>query len=725
MAETDNTLHLAVTMAGAVSAGSYTGGVMDYLLEALEAWEKAKKAGDVTVPTHQVCIDLLNGTSAGGMTAIIAGVALQSTIEPVSPGNEAAKATNKLYRSWVELTGDDNILPMLLKNDDIKDDLVPSLLNSTFIETIADRVVTKTTDPPPARPYIAPELEVMVTLSNLLGIQYKVFFGPDEQDAYVACNHLDFGHFVFSNRPYSGDGRIPVSLSRAEDCALLRACAMATGAFPVGLAARTVERKLKFIQDDPSINLNSRNSKTIPGDLSDPYTTVNVDGGLLNNEPFDRAEELFFERFGKGVLLEKLRAALDDTTPSPHNPLDRTVGLFAQGYGKDNLRLELNSATDTEKIMNSFFEQYGKDALRNELKKPEALRYTILMIDPFPSVDFNENALSVADAKDLTKEIETFVKDEDAQQRAYARLRTFLVTNRQLSPEQAEDVVKLVEPNMADTGKKAELTQRLQRSLAKRENPPKTYLKALIGPIFNTMRQQLMFKQEDIQASFDANDYSRFLVGPKRTRIIRDKSNNEINQKLSGSKAIACGSFGGFGGFVSKDFRDHDFYLGRLNCKRFLKRHFGVPVDSLASNPLFRDAYSAEALKFSYPDDYRKDAAGNALCMVPIIPIIDDVPENPIRWPSTTPETLSNDDLREKFKSRARGVLGSLLRPNNSFWLKKWLWRGGVWVALHIFDGKVADTVLELIEKDFTDHNLLAPTGDVSRDTPSQANLPA
>jgi hypothetical protein len=37
------TFHLGLTMAGAVSAGCYTAGVMDYLFEALDLWERAKK----------------------------------------------------------------------------------------------------------------------------------------------------------------------------------------------------------------------------------------------------------------------------------------------------------------------------------------------------------------------------------------------------------------------------------------------------------------------------------------------------------------------------------------------------------------------------------------------------------------------------------------------------------------------------------------------------------
>ena len=35
--------HIGISMAGAISAGAYTAGVMDYLLESLENWQKAKE----------------------------------------------------------------------------------------------------------------------------------------------------------------------------------------------------------------------------------------------------------------------------------------------------------------------------------------------------------------------------------------------------------------------------------------------------------------------------------------------------------------------------------------------------------------------------------------------------------------------------------------------------------------------------------------------------------
>src|SRR6478752_3432858 len=78
------TYHLGICMAGAISAGAYTAGVMDYLIETLDAWEEAKKSNDPSVPKHNVVIHLIGGASAGGITSIISAIALQGKHEPVT-----------------------------------------------------------------------------------------------------------------------------------------------------------------------------------------------------------------------------------------------------------------------------------------------------------------------------------------------------------------------------------------------------------------------------------------------------------------------------------------------------------------------------------------------------------------------------------------------------------------------------------------------------------------
>ena len=66
---------LGVTMAGAISAGAYSGGVFDMLFEVLEAWQQAKDAGE-DVPTHDVVVPVISGASAGSITGAIGLVAL-------------------------------------------------------------------------------------------------------------------------------------------------------------------------------------------------------------------------------------------------------------------------------------------------------------------------------------------------------------------------------------------------------------------------------------------------------------------------------------------------------------------------------------------------------------------------------------------------------------------------------------------------------------------------
>ena len=97
MAEETNAekvFELGICMAGAVSAGAYTAGAMDYLLEALDTWEQNRnKPG---VPTHKVVIKVIGGASAGGMTSCITTLALFEGFKFVDKDNPQG-AGNRLY----------------------------------------------------------------------------------------------------------------------------------------------------------------------------------------------------------------------------------------------------------------------------------------------------------------------------------------------------------------------------------------------------------------------------------------------------------------------------------------------------------------------------------------------------------------------------------------------------------------------------------------------------
>jgi len=108
-----NEYRLAINMAGAISAGAYAAGVLDFLMEALDEWQKEKTAFRAqlataapgasisnVVPLHDVRIDAFSGASAGGMCAAIASVMVQSDFQHIRTGDETG-TNNTFYESWV------------------------------------------------------------------------------------------------------------------------------------------------------------------------------------------------------------------------------------------------------------------------------------------------------------------------------------------------------------------------------------------------------------------------------------------------------------------------------------------------------------------------------------------------------------------------------------------------------------------------------------------------
>ena len=94
-------------MAGAISAGAYSAGVFDFLIQALEAWETARrdKAQAQDLPNHRVGIKVIAGASAGAMTGGLGVVSLASRIVPEPAADrEAGRAGLSLYASAVSTT---------------------------------------------------------------------------------------------------------------------------------------------------------------------------------------------------------------------------------------------------------------------------------------------------------------------------------------------------------------------------------------------------------------------------------------------------------------------------------------------------------------------------------------------------------------------------------------------------------------------------------------------
>ena len=102
---------IGLVLAGAVSAGTYSAGVMDFLIEAIDRWYAVKESevalnippAQRTAPTHDILLRAISGSSAGSMVAALAAVVLNEAPCAVDPARPPARTdkTNKLYSSWV------------------------------------------------------------------------------------------------------------------------------------------------------------------------------------------------------------------------------------------------------------------------------------------------------------------------------------------------------------------------------------------------------------------------------------------------------------------------------------------------------------------------------------------------------------------------------------------------------------------------------------------------
>lgn len=641
-AAVNDTIHLGLCMAGAVSAGAYTAGVMDYLIETLERWEQARKNENAAIPTHKVVIDVMAGTSAGGMTAAIAAAAMQCSFHPVNYDNfkdEKITKQNKLFNSWVNLTGEANMLDGLLEDSDINSGdgkRASSLLNSKFIDQIATDVLTKSVCEI-KRPYLSEELDIWLALSNMNGIRHNLDFHslptasgkPSAETtevkkgdgAYISYNYRDFVHFRVTDKATPAFvQQVSFDKDKRTGIELLRDAAMATGAFPIGLAARAFNRPRNLILRNPLYKL--LYGFYVGEDLiREDNTYLIIDGGMMNNEPFEVTR----------LLLHLALTTADDQA--------RLQQIISEQADKQRGLL----AARLKEIANNNVAGYTKKQLHDVIKESESLRVktwehsnhnkftrTVILIDPFPS---HSPELNEDESKDVSR-------------------------------TQISEVMKGL-------------------------------LKAATG--------QLLFKVDDIEEAFDADNYSRFLMVPKR-RVPTAKG--EIN--AMGSSAIACGAMGGFSGFMNKEYRIHDYLLGRRNCQRFLQHSFMVPADT--TNPIFVNGYKNCREKFI------KEINGKLY--LPLIPDIDPVTlaknekvEHTIYWPNQ--QNIANGfDIRsyllshqQKVGSRLSLVMKDIIfkQLKLNWFVRQYLALPFRWPVKNIIAKKIVAAMVEKMEK----HHLL------------------
>jgi predicted acylesterase/phospholipase RssA len=127
-----NTFEFALVLGGTVSAGAYTAGAVDFLIEALDCWTRLRDKGDGSAPRHKVLLKVITGTSGGGVNAAIAARALAYDFPHVvrSTAHPERDTGNPFYETWIKrLT-----LNGFLGTSDIDQGTLGSVLNGSPID---------------------------------------------------------------------------------------------------------------------------------------------------------------------------------------------------------------------------------------------------------------------------------------------------------------------------------------------------------------------------------------------------------------------------------------------------------------------------------------------------------------------------------------------------------------------------------------------------------------
>ncbi len=253
---------LAITVAGAVSLGSYEAGV---LYEVITAIDRHNSDPGTTVD-EKIEIDVLTGASAGGMTATIAAQKLLfeagSLMEPYN---------NSFYRPWVKDVSLDGLFA--LQQDE---DPTHSILSSSLVEDIARKHLTVRyagNVPPVRRKHnaAAERIYLGLALSNLNGVDYKRPISPAGDFIYTRYQD-ELTKLLDSGNPAHD------SLNLWEP---LRGAAVACGAFPFAFRTKDLARNQSEYDDPFLVNFASEVR---------PFTYT--DGGIYQNEPLGLAKNL-------------------------------------------------------------------------------------------------------------------------------------------------------------------------------------------------------------------------------------------------------------------------------------------------------------------------------------------------------------------------------------------------------------------------------------------------
>lgn len=308
----DGVFELGLVLGGTVSAGAYTAGVVDFLIEALDSWQAAKTAHpqDPSVPFWDARIQAVTGTSGGGVIAALLGRSLSWHFPHVrASSTEAECRLNPLYEVWVNQLD----IEAMLDVSDLQGDhaSLVSLLNPQPLERARDLIVNYEqhfdVSQRAQRLYLANPLPLFLTLTNLRGVPYSLDMGGGLSQHYVAhADHVRIAAYTLGEPGALRPDEFGACLKMGSEPGYLpwseyAKFALGTSAFPVGFPTRALQRPLSHYQYRPVVIPGSGGQGHVVRPMvpnwgllpsmspSSTYSFLVADGGMTNNEPIQLA----------------------------------------------------------------------------------------------------------------------------------------------------------------------------------------------------------------------------------------------------------------------------------------------------------------------------------------------------------------------------------------------------------------------------------------------------
>jgi hypothetical protein len=317
------TFEFGLVLGGTVSAGAYTAGALDFLVQALDAWHEQKDG-----PPHIVLLKTAAGSSGGAVCAAILGALTNRDFTHVTnqPASSLTTIDNKLWNVWVETFNFKDLVDTSDISEEVVDEQtgsksdntqhVISLFNSRMIDDAVRVVVTYAMLPGnKERAWVAKPFRIAVTVGNLRGIPYKIQGLPVDGTFTGASfvQHDDYAWFAIPSWKGTDGSDKLAALKRPDEFWLsanpqpgasapyevLGEWAAASGALPLGLKARVLSQPIEHYNNRPRIRLVKTNGAIetridwptpdwteIPEiHTGEDYQFSAVDGGTFNNDP--------------------------------------------------------------------------------------------------------------------------------------------------------------------------------------------------------------------------------------------------------------------------------------------------------------------------------------------------------------------------------------------------------------------------------------------------------